>query len=91
MPIYNLRCSGCQAERTRFAANSADARAKPCERCGAVMGRAATGPGARKVEVLDNGLMGRSVERLADAEELQEKRARESDPLAGGASRPARD
>lgn len=74
-----------------MADSAAKAIESKCGHCGGIMTRRATGPGARKVEVLDNGLMARSVERLTDAEELQDKRARESDTLAGGASRAAKD
>jgi hypothetical protein len=58
-------------------------RALRCRECGGPLHRAGLGPSTQVVERLDNGLMPRALERLADAERLFEEREREADQMAG--------
>ncbi len=85
MPVFNLVCGSCSKTTRQLASSwgSRTADASKCD-CGGELKRAATGPSTRVVETLDNGAMPRSVERLANAEELYRKRAESADPLAGG-------
>lgn len=92
MPMFNLVCSICLVADERIADTAKDAMSTNCTACGVgMMRRRATGPGARKVETLDNGLMPRAVERLADAERLTQERKASADPLAGMSLRPSND
>lgn len=86
MPLFNLKCDGCgAADRTLAASWAAVAPDRlKCKACGGDLRRAATGATSQVVERLDNGLMPKAVERLADAERLFQERAKNSDPLAGG-------
>ncbi len=83
MPAYDLRCPACQTTKRRMAASLEASRAIRCEDCGGPLHRAGQGPSTQVVERLDNGLMPRALERLADAERLFEEREREADSMAG--------
>jgi hypothetical protein len=61
-----------------------------CKGCGGKCKRLVKGPSSQVMEKLDNGSMVRAVERLANAEILAQDRAKNSDPLAGGAQRSER-
>ena len=73
MPVFHYFCSQCQTETKKFFAKGVDSL--ECPFCGSEMEREMNGPSARVVEKLDNGVMSRSVERLADAERLYKDRA----------------
>ncbi len=90
MPMYRMRC-GCGATDTLLTPQTVEHPAMTCLSCGAVMARVPRGPGAQKVEVLDNGAMARAVERPADAERLYKERHDSADPLAGLSLKPAND
>jgi hypothetical protein len=84
MALFHLVC-GCGKTSKVLAPtwNDIIQEKKTCS-CGLEMIRSGTGPGATKMERLDNGGMARAVERLADAERLFQERVKNSDPLAGG-------
>ena len=86
MPLFNLACEGCGKKSRILAASwgSVSQERLRCDACPGVLRRAATGVSSQAVERLDNGLMPKAVERLADAERLFQERAKNSDPLAGG-------
>ncbi len=91
MALYKVVCSKCGHRDSALAENPTVALATPCAKCGGSVSRAATGPSAQKVEVLDNGAMARAVERPADAERLWKERHDSADPLAGLSLKPAND
>lgn len=78
MLLYNFVCSGCKKLVRKFLAIGQQTKRQTCD-CGAVLKRAAGGPSSQKMDVLDNGLMPRRIERLADAEALSRDRAK-NDP-----------
>lgn len=84
MPLFNLKCTEC-GEVYRKIADSLE-EVGDCKFCGAAVEWQAKGPSVQKKETLDNGVMPRAVERLADAERLFKERAMNADPLAGGAN-----
>ena len=90
MAFFKVVCTGCGAADQRMADTAEEAVQAPCG-CGAAVKRRPTGPGAQKVEVLDNGLMARALERPADAERLWKERHDSADPLAGQSLRPSND
>jgi putative FmdB family regulatory protein len=75
MPLYRYRCSVCELDVTRIHG----AKERPelaCAECGGTLVRNPRGPSTQVVEKLDNGAMGRAVERLADAERLYHERSK---------------
>lgn len=77
MPLYVYQCEGCSEQKQRIR-KAVDANTPfDCEFCGnGKMVRKPQPPSARAVEVLDNGLMAKRVERPADAERLFKERAK---------------
>jgi hypothetical protein len=73
MPLYYFGCpdSSC-AVTTRRLLPPKEVRLaeETCPKCGKLMLRQANAPTARVTEVIDNGIMTRRLERLADAERL---------------------
>lgn len=86
MPKYDLTCH-CGRDVSKVLVGVADIADVVCSGCGAMglMTRSGVGPSAHKVELLDNGVMGRRLERLADAERLHRERVMSADELAGRA------
>ena len=77
MPLFYFTCSKCFRE-TRKILNASEAdKERYCPHCGYAMYRTPTGPSSQAKEILDNGLMPRAVERIANAEELFRERAKE--------------
>jgi hypothetical protein len=70
MPAYHFVCGSCQAQRTRICAPEESKIPVLCRLCTGVMDRAPSAPTSQVVEVLDNGLMGRVLQRPADAERI---------------------
>lgn len=81
MPLFKLSCPLCSKKKTTLANSWAQA-SKTCE-CGSEMSRSPSGLSSQTVERLDNGVMPKALERLADAERLYRDRADAADPLAG--------
>lgn len=90
MPKYNLICKDCGLRQIRILLAPNGITMVECKKCGGKCKRLVKGPSSRVMEKLDNGSMVRAVERLANAEELSQERAKNSDPLAGGAQRSER-
>jgi len=91
VPLFCLVCTSCGEATNRLADTAPAALQKPCTKCQGVMKRQPKGVSSQVMEKLDNGAMPRAVERLADAERLYNERAANSDPLAGGAQRVAKE
>jgi predicted RNA-binding Zn-ribbon protein involved in translation (DUF1610 family) len=83
MALFRITCDSCGLKAARLGDTEADALKKSCPSCGSQVKREATGLSATLKECLDNGVMPRALERLADAERLYRDRAQASDPLAG--------
>lgn len=74
MPLYYYSCPGCGADARRIL-TPAEAKSVPQKcTCGVELQRRATGPTCQCVETLDNGIMTKRLERLADAEKLFSER-----------------
>ena len=73
MPLYYYQCSVCFKESRRICSPEESKTPPLC--CEKPMVRAARGVSSRCVETLDNGVMGRKLERLTDAERLYHERA----------------
>ena len=85
MPLFNMVCPNGHSKKLLTSAATFDkvpVEKKMCQ-CGELMIRKATGPTANVKEVLDNGVMVRRVERLADIERLIKNRNANADPNAG--------
>lgn len=77
MPLYYFKCSGPSHEfkvKRILTPEEADQPQK-CV-CGALLQRDAQGPNTTVHEVLDNGLMPRSLERFSDAQRLYKERSK---------------
>ena len=90
MPKYNLICRDCHLLQSRIVMAPNGLTTFECKQCGGKCKRLVKGPSAQVMEKLDNGSMVRAVERLANAEILAQDRAKNADPLAGGAQRSER-
>lgn len=75
MPVYHFRCPDCLAESRLLLTPEQAKQSNRCKSCGAELVRAPSGPGCLKKETLDNGAMGKSLERFSDAEQLFKERA----------------
>ena len=76
MPIYYYKCPECEKTNRRLLSgeSEADKVILLCQ-CTAEMVRAPQPPTAQIVETLDNGVMVRKLERLADAEQIHKEMA----------------
>lgn len=72
MPLYYFKCSHC-GKTSRRILKPEEVAGQTCT-CGAFTTRDPQPPTTRVVETLDNGVMTRPVERLADAERLFKER-----------------
>jgi hypothetical protein len=90
MPLLYGKCCKCQASKKFLTADTLwdniSAVRKVCS-CGGNFERDARGVNSMVMEVLDNGVMPRAVERLADIEELKRERLRNADENAGKSNR----
>jgi hypothetical protein len=76
MPMYRCRCKACgKSIRKLLSIEVYQSGKLPLHDCGGELTREATGPTTRVVEVLDNGIMPRKVERLAEAPRMAHERA----------------
>ena len=72
VPLYCYRCPGC-GKTSRRICSPLESRTRPrC--CGQDSERVPGSVSSRTVEVLDNGVMTKSIERLTDAERLFRER-----------------
>lgn len=76
MPMFYYKCADCARSNRRLLKDDqeADLLKHFCP-CGGIMVRAPQAPSARITETLDNGLMVRRLERIADAEQVHYERA----------------
>lgn len=75
MPLYHYKCPSCGA-RTRKILEPTAAGFQDCGVCGVKLEREPTAATAQVVETLDNGIMPRRIERLADAERMYKERSK---------------
>ncbi len=77
MPIYFFSCADCLEEARKLLKPEAlDSMVFFCPKCHKPMERSPQPPTSRVTETLDNGIMVRKVERLADAEQIHRERAK---------------
>ena len=72
MALYRFKCPDCGTERSRIAKAPTE---QTCD-CGGAMDRVPGVPGVSVVEKLDNGIMVRPLERLADQPRLHQEKIR---------------
>jgi hypothetical protein len=72
MPLYYFRCRSCHLEQRRIL-KPEEALGLRCS-CTGELERTPRPPSARVTETLDNGVMTKRLERLADAERLFSER-----------------
>lgn len=77
MPLYHFKCTKCETEVKRIL-EPKQQNEVTCKECGSKLERLASGPSTQVMEKLDNGAMGKSIERLADAQRLFAERSRNS-------------
>jgi len=70
MPQYKFICPKCNFKKSKLNKDSLS-----CPKCNETMERNPSGASSQAVERLDNGLMPKAVERIADAERLYKERA----------------
>lgn len=78
MPAYLFECPVCHSpQRKILSPEEAKDGNIPCQKagCAGKLRRKIKGPSTQITETLDNGLMPRRLERLADAERIFEERA----------------
>lgn len=79
MPTYNFRCCKCKKMIKKLMTVEAYRALRPAEvvacDCGYTAKREMGAPSSKAMEVLDNGLMARRVERLADSERIIQERS----------------
>jgi putative FmdB family regulatory protein len=74
MPIYNFHCTTCgNTTRKLLKPERLKGVVIVCTECGTAMERKVSGPSVRITETLDNGVMVKKVERLADAEQIHDE------------------
>jgi ribosomal protein L37AE/L43A len=78
MPIFYYRCPECETMKSRLLKGPAEAESEVflCAKCSHPMVRAPKAPTTRITETLDNGIMVRKLERIADAEQIHDEMAR---------------
>lgn len=80
MPIFHFQCPGC-GFRLRKILGYIDENQVICPGCGQGANRVPSAPSTTVKEVLDNGLMIRPVERIADAERIFRERSKTSEQV----------
>lgn len=78
MPAYEFECPVChKRQRAILSPEEAKDQNIPCkeENCAGKLRRKSKAPTTQITETLDNGLMPRKLERLADAEKIHDERA----------------
>lgn len=76
MPLYHFECPVCM-EKTRkiLSLKVYRQRKVACKNCNCELSRVVEPPTSQVMETLDNGLMPKKLERLADSERLHHERA----------------
>lgn len=80
MPLFHFYCDECSQEIKRILSVEELVNPVACPICQGPTYRKARGPTSQVTEILDNGLMGRKVERLKDAERLYKERSKNHKP-----------
>jgi putative FmdB family regulatory protein len=76
MPMYNFRCPQCQSAVKILRRPEKANQPVECPHCKVQMSRDPQPPTSMVKETLDNGIMGRRVERLANIEEIGKERSK---------------
>jgi hypothetical protein len=83
MPLYYYRCCKCHRPCRKIQTPEEAAKLQSCE-CGYTLRREPKPPSTQVKETLDNGVMTKRLERLADAERLFAERAEVTDKKRRG-------
>lgn len=77
MPVYYFECPICHWPTRRILEPKESKDPIPCmtDGCAGILKRTPKPPTSRITETLDNGVMVRRLERLADAEQIHQERA----------------
>lgn len=75
MPVFNYQCPKCLKQSAVLGQSETDEskQERSCRECGTRLERAHQPLTSKSVEILDNGLMARPVERLTNQEELKQQ------------------
>lgn len=76
MPMYNYQCPGCKQTFRLIRTPEKALLPVNCATCDTQLVRKPAPPSSMAKEVLDNGMMARQVERLADIEEIVVERSK---------------
>lgn len=78
MPLYNFECPVCHLFQRRLLDREEARGDIPCKtpECSGVVRRVQSAPAMEHLEVIDNGLMQRRVERFVDAKKLTRDRSK---------------
>lgn len=79
MPKFTFECKDCDFTKDLLRPTCPPVGVVVCGHCNKPMARLAGAASSRMVEVLDNGLMTKRVERPANAEALYKERARDAE------------
>lgn len=74
MPLFYFKCDTCGRELRKILPSEAEFKDRACICPSGTLHRDARGATSRAVEVLDNGIMPKKLERLVDAERLYKER-----------------
>lgn len=78
MPIYHFTCGSCGKARRRSLGAKESRTGLSCD-CGGTLSRTPAPPTSNTVEVLDNGVMVKALERPAQAERLYKEHVRDQE------------
>lgn len=70
MPLFYWKCNECNVQLTRIYSFKESQNGEICSKCNNKMTRSEKGVNAQVYETLDNGLMSKKIERLADAQRI---------------------
>jgi hypothetical protein len=79
MALYHFSCSGCEEATRRLLNTPSEISSQICKKCGDKLTRVPNPPTCAVIEILDNGIMSKKVERFSEAERLYRERAK-NDP-----------
>lgn len=76
MSLYHFSCVGCEEDTRRLLEKPSEVSIQICKKCGDKLTRVPNPPTSAIIEVLDNGIMSKKVERFSEAERLFKERAK---------------
>lgn len=80
MPLFYVQCLGCGETAARVLPSSDAVKTCHCKLCNGKVKRVPRPPSTQMMERLDNGIMPKAIDRLANAEEFYLDHAK-NDPM----------